>query len=65
MEAAAVAVAAEKHSVAFAAVKAISDEANFEIPGSERFIDHEGRFHTGRFILFGLPAHGSGPALQN
>lgn len=55
MEAAAVAVAAEKHSVAFAAVKAISDEANFEIPGSECFIDHEGRFHTGRFILFGLP----------
>ncbi|HEY1659586.1 MAG TPA: hypothetical protein VGG14_14625 [Candidatus Sulfotelmatobacter sp.] len=54
MEAAAVATAASRHGIAFAAIKAISDETTFELPGSERFIDHEGRFHTASFILFAL-----------
>jgi adenosylhomocysteine nucleosidase len=54
MEAAAVATAAARHGIAFAAVKSISDEATFELAGTERFIDHEGRFHTASFILFAL-----------
>jgi adenosylhomocysteine nucleosidase len=51
MEAAAVAAAAAKHGIAFAAIKAISDESGFEIPGMERFIDHNGRFRTIAFVL--------------
>jgi adenosylhomocysteine nucleosidase len=54
MEAAAIASAANKHGIAFTAIKAISDEATFDLPGTERFIDHEGRFHTASFILFAL-----------
>jgi adenosylhomocysteine nucleosidase len=54
MEAAGVAAAASAHGIAMAATKAISDEADFEIPGMERFIDHDGRFHTTRFGLFAL-----------
>ncbi len=54
MEAAAIATAASKHSIAFAAIKAISDEADFEIPGTEHFIDHEGVFHTTKFVFFAL-----------
>jgi adenosylhomocysteine nucleosidase len=54
MEAAAVAVAALRHSLSFAAVKVISDDATFELPGTERFIDHDGRFRAASFILFAL-----------
>lgn len=54
MEAAAVATAASKHGVAFAAIKAISDDDTFELPGTERFIDHQGRFQTSKFIFFML-----------
>lgn len=49
MEAAAVALAAEKNGVAFVAVKAISDEVDFEIPGLPRFL-RDGKFRTRPFI---------------
>ncbi len=52
MEAAAVAHAAEARGVAFGAVKAISDEMDFEFPPTERFVDAEGRFSEGRFAFF-------------
>jgi adenosylhomocysteine nucleosidase len=52
MEAAAVARAAEARGIAFAAVKAISDEADFVFPSMEQFVDAEGRFHDARFALF-------------
>ncbi|MBS1852622.1 MAG: phosphorylase [Acidobacteria bacterium] len=52
MEAAAVAQGAEVHGVAFAACKAISDEADFSLPASESFVGPEGQFQTGRFMLY-------------
>ena len=54
MEAAAVARAAEARGVEFGAVKAISDEVEFEFPATERFVDAEGRFSEGRFALFAI-----------
>lgn len=52
MEAAAVAQAAEIAGLRFVAVKAISDEVNFKFPGTERFIDSDGRFLEARFALY-------------
>lgn len=52
MEAAAVARAAEAARITFRAVKAISDEIDFEFPATERFVDSEGRFSEGGFALF-------------
>jgi len=52
MEAAAVAAAAVAHGIPFAVTKVISDEANFEIPEMDRFIDARGRFRTGNFAVF-------------
>jgi adenosylhomocysteine nucleosidase len=52
MEASGVARAAEARGVLFAAVKVISDEFDFELPATERFVDTEGRFHEARFALF-------------
>jgi adenosylhomocysteine nucleosidase len=51
MEAAAVAAAAASHGIDFRAVKVISDDANFEIPGMARFIDSNGQFRTVNFAL--------------
>jgi adenosylhomocysteine nucleosidase len=50
MEAAAVAKAAGLRAVRFVAVKAISDELDFEIPVVEGSVDAQGRFHEGRFL---------------
>jgi len=50
MEGAAVALAAQSHSLPFVAVKAISDDLNFEIPEISRFI-RGGQFDTTRFLL--------------
>jgi len=50
MEAAAVAKAAQVHGLPFLAIKAISDELNFELPEMSSFI-RDGQFHTGAFIL--------------
>ena len=60
MEAAAVARAAAARGVRFAAVKAISDEVGFSLPGMSHpgmnqrtgFIDSSGEFQTGRFARF-------------
>ena len=57
MEAAAVAAAARSHAIPFAATKVISDEWNFEMPGSislamGRFIDAQGHFKTANFAAF-------------
>ena len=52
MEAAAVLRAAEAHGIGFAAIKAISDEADFDFPDTERFVDSEGNFSEMNFALF-------------
>jgi adenosylhomocysteine nucleosidase len=54
MEAAAVARAAQARGVAFAAVKAVSDQADFDFPLSDRFVDSAGQFQAGRFMLFAV-----------
>jgi len=55
MEAAAVARAAESHGVRFAAVKAVSDQFDFQFPEIDKFVDSDGRFQQGRFALFIIP----------
>ena len=49
MEAAAVAQGAQARGVEFAALKAISDVAGFEMPDLDRFVSHDGTFRTARF----------------
>lgn len=51
MEAASVAAIAQARGVGFLAVKAISDEAGFELPPMSRFIDSRGEFQTFRFAM--------------
>lgn len=52
MEAAAVARAAQAHDITFIGLKAISDEADFEMPPVERFIASDGRLRTGAFAAY-------------
>jgi adenosylhomocysteine nucleosidase len=52
MEAAAVAAAASAHGLRFGATKVISDELNFEMPETARFIGPQGQFRTASFALF-------------
>lgn len=52
MEASAVASAAEARGVEFRAVKVISDEADFDFPPMEKFVDSDGKFSEGKFGLF-------------
>lgn len=54
MEGASVARAAQIHNLPFLAVKAISDDANFELAEVNRFI-RNGRFETKLFVLFLIP----------
>lgn len=51
MESGAIARAAQKHGLPFVAVKAISDELDFEIPELSRFIQN-GEFKTGAFVTY-------------
>jgi adenosylhomocysteine nucleosidase len=51
MEAAAVAEGAQAHGVGFAALKAISDAADFSMPETERFVSSDGQFRTVKFAL--------------
>ncbi len=52
MEAAAVARAAQAHDITFIGLKVISDEADFEMPPMEPFIDSGGKFRTGAFAAY-------------
>ncbi|HWX56330.1 MAG TPA: hypothetical protein VN176_17205 [Verrucomicrobiae bacterium] len=52
MEAAGVAKVAEEEHIAFRCVKAISDEADFQMPPLNRFVDAQGRFQTGKFTAW-------------
>jgi len=52
MEAAAVARAAQARGVEFFVVKAVSDEFDFELPSTERFVDADGHFREAGFALF-------------
>ena len=49
MEGAAVAEVAEAHGIPFLAVKAVSDEMDFELPPLQRFVDANGSFGGARF----------------
>ncbi len=49
MEAAAVAQGAQARGVEFAALKAISDAADFSLPALDRFVADDGSFHSVRF----------------
>ena len=52
MEAAAVARAAQARGITFGLVKVISDEVDFEMPSTDRFVDGEGRFSEIGFALY-------------
>jgi adenosylhomocysteine nucleosidase len=52
MEAAAVARGAQARGVRFMAVKAISDESSFAMPAIDGFVEANGQFRTGRFVIF-------------
>jgi adenosylhomocysteine nucleosidase len=49
MEAAAVAQGAEARGVEFGALKVISDALDFNLPALDRFVGHDGTFHSVRF----------------
>jgi adenosylhomocysteine nucleosidase len=51
MEAATVARLARAHGLEFRAIKAISDEADFEMEGLARFATADGQFREGAFAL--------------
>ena len=51
MEAATVARLARAKSIPFLAVKTVSDEYDFELPGMEGFITKDGQFREARFAL--------------
>ncbi|HEV8524720.1 MAG TPA: phosphorylase [Terriglobales bacterium] len=51
MEAATVAEVARERGIGFHAIKAISEEKDFDMPPVEKFVDERGRFQTGRFVL--------------
>jgi len=52
MEGAAVAQVAKERGLEFAAVKSISDDASFAMPPLMRFIDQNGKFSNGKFLLY-------------
>jgi adenosylhomocysteine nucleosidase len=52
MEAAAVAQVARARGLQFAAIKAVSDEAAFEMPPLSRFIDENGKFAASSFLMY-------------
>jgi len=51
MEAAAVAQVCKERGLRFAAIKSISDDAEFDMPPLNRFID-DGKFDTRRFLVY-------------
>lgn len=63
MEAAAIADVARRGRIKFRCVKAISDEADFEMPALGRFVDAQGQFRTASFVLWAVPRPQRWPAL--
>lgn len=63
MEAAAVAQAAEVRGIRFAAVKAISDGAEFALPAMEQFVTADGQFRTTQFAIHAILRPWLWPAL--
>jgi len=55
MEAAAVAEGAQARGVAFAALKAISDAADFNLPPIDRFVGDDGSFRSSSFAWYVAP----------
>jgi adenosylhomocysteine nucleosidase len=49
MEAAAVAQGAEARGIEFGALKVVSDAAEFDLPALDRFVGHDGTFHSVQF----------------
>jgi adenosylhomocysteine nucleosidase len=54
MEAASVARGAEIRGVRFVAIKVISDELDFDMPGLRPFIGNDGQFRTGAFAMYAV-----------
>jgi adenosylhomocysteine nucleosidase len=52
MEGAAVAQVASQHRLPFFAVKAVSDNLEFDLPPLNAFVDAKGRFQMGRFVAW-------------
>jgi nucleoside phosphorylase len=52
MECSAVAAVAREHGISFSAIKAISDELEFEMPPLGGFVDGNGKFETARFAAY-------------
>jgi adenosylhomocysteine nucleosidase len=52
MEAAAVGRAAQTHGIKFLACKVISDSSDTALPALTKFIDGQGGFRTGKFLLY-------------
>jgi adenosylhomocysteine nucleosidase len=52
MESSAVAAVAQRHGVQFAAMKAVSDALDFEMPPVGRFVNDTGKFDTLAFAMF-------------
>ena len=52
MEGAAVAQVAREQCLEFVALKAVSDDAAFDMPPMGRFIDENGRFATSKFLMY-------------
>jgi hypothetical protein len=52
MESAAVAEVARQHGLEFTAVKAVADEADFDMPPMAAFVGENGVFQTGRFVSY-------------
>jgi len=54
MEAAGVAKVAQQEQIGFRSVKAISDEADFDMPPMARFVAADGTFQSGRFAAWAV-----------
>jgi hypothetical protein len=52
MECAVIGAVAREHGISFSAIKAISDELEFEMPPLGRFVDGNGKFETARFAAY-------------
>ena len=54
---------AQAHGLPFLAAKAVSDDLEFELPPLQRFVDGEGKFEAGRFVLQALVHPGWWPTI--